>query len=68
MMADKDTWVIKRKITQEGEKQASKQASKKIVEKINMKPISLLGKGSLCSSKTGGNIGVFLERSFWHIK
>ena len=49
-MADKDRdGLLKRKIMQEGEKQASK----KIVEKINLKLICFLGKGSLCSGKTG---------------
>lgn len=63
--ADKDRdGLLKRKTSQEGEKQASK----KVVKKINLKPVYLLGEGCLCSSKTGGNIAVFLERSFWHIK
>lgn len=48
-MADKVRNGLLKQITQKGEKQASK----KIVEKLNLKPICLLGKGSLCSSKAG---------------
>lgn len=60
--------LLKTKVTQEGEKNASKEQA---VEKINLRPIYLVGntgKINLCRSKTGGNIGVFPEGSFWRIK
>lgn len=70
---EKRSWLVKtdvflkRKITQ---KKTSRQASTQAVEKINLRPIYLVGnvgKINLCRSKTGGNIGVF-PGSFWHIK
>lgn len=63
-MAGKDRCATKKKNNKGGR---VRQARKQVVQKINLRPIYLvgsIGKINLCRSKSGGNIGVLPEGSF----